>query len=113
MNKEELKNRISSLEDKYSTKQKEVLNYHRELLNTFYEYADSNNNTDYEFDEVFKDIVSGEDCEGLVAYANPHSLYYWKSSSEVYEIDYDFLKDLSREALKCYEKNKQEDFDIC
>ena len=50
MDVKELNNRILGLEKKYSTKQDQVSNYYKELLNTFYEYADSNYNTDYEMD---------------------------------------------------------------
>ncbi|MGM9875702.1 MAG: hypothetical protein ACI310_00535 [Bacilli bacterium] len=116
MDVKELNNRILGLEKKYSTKQDQVSNYYKELLNTFYEYADSNYNTDYEFDEVFKDIVCGEDCIGLVMGAKSNELYFWKDDNgctRVDEIDYKYLADLSRQALKCYDKEKKVDFDIC
>jgi hypothetical protein len=116
MDLKELNNKIIALEKKYSTNQKQVLNYYKELLNTFYEYADSNYNDDYEFDEVFKDIVSGEDCFELVVGADSNKLYFWKDDNgitEVDEIDYKYLADLSRQALKCYDKEKKVDFDIC
>ena len=114
MDVKELNNKILGLEKKYSTKQNQVSNYYNELLNTFYEYADSNFNDDYEFDEVFKDIVSGEDCIGVVMGAKPENLYYWKEVNgrpSVDTIDYKYLANLSREALKCYDKGKN--FDIC
>ncbi len=116
MDLKELKNKVLALEKKYSKKPNQVLNYHNELINTFYEYADSNNNTDYEFEEVFDDIVSGEDCMGLVMGANSKNLYYWKDNhgkTVVDLIDYNYLADLSKKALKCYEKTKEKEFDIC
>lgn len=116
MDLKELKNKVLDLEKKYSKKPNQVLNYHNELINAFYEYADSNNNTDYEFEEIFGDVVSGEDCIGLVMGANPKELYYWKDDhgkTVVDLIDYNYLADLSKQALKCYEKTKEKDFDIC
>ena len=116
MDVKELNNRILGLEKKYSTKQDQVSNYYKELLNTFYEYADSKYNDDYEFDEVFQDIVSGEDCIGLVMGASKGDLYYWDvvdGKTKVTKIDYKYLSDLSRQALKCYDKEKKVEFDIC
>ena len=116
MDVKELNNRILELEKKYYTKQDQVLNYYDELLNTFYEYADSNYNDDYEFDEIFKDIVSGEDCIGVVIGAEYDALYFWREENGrtiVDKMDYKYLADLSRQALKCYDKEKKVDFDIC
>ena len=116
MDVKELNNRILELEKKYYTKQDQVLNYYDELLNTFYEYADSNYNDDYEFDEIFKDIDSGEDCIGVVIGAEYDALYFWREENGrtiVDKMDYKYLADLSRQALKCYDKEKKVDFDIC
>ena len=116
MDVKELNNRILELEKKYYTKQDQVLNYYDELLNTFYEYADSNYNDDYEFDEIFKDIVSGEDCIGVVIGAEYDALYFLREENGrtiVDKMDYKYLADLSRQALKCYDKEKKVDFDIC
>ena len=116
MNIEELNNKILNVEKKYSKKQDKVKDYCHELEDTFYEYSDLNGNMDYEFNEVFNDIVCGEDCIGLVMGASVDSLYYWYRKDGrtcVDEIDYDYLTNLANEALKCYEKTKEDDFEIC
>lgn len=116
MNIKELNDKVLNLEKKYSTKRNKVLDYYNDLIDVFYEYADSNYNTDYEFEQVFKDIVSGEDCYELVIGAKLNALYFWTVEDGrrvVDEIDYECLADLSRKALKCYDKSKDEDFDIC
>lgn len=118
MNLQELKSKVFNLEKKYARIPNQVLNYYNDLLDTFYQYADSNNNTDYEFDEVFKDIVCGDDCIGLVVGATRNKLYYWKDDhgkTVVDVIDYKYLADLSNQALKYYDKNKDKDkeLDIC
>ena len=97
MNIEELNNKILNIEKKYSKKQDKVNEYCEELENTFYEYADLNGNMDYEFEEVFKDIVCGEDCIGLVLGASVDSLYYWyrkDGKTCVDEIDYDKIEEM-------------------
>lgn len=74
------------------------------------------NNTYYEFEEVFRSIVAGFDCIGLVMGATPDSLYYWYEKDGktcVDDIDYDYLTELANKALKCYEKTKEDDLEIC
>lgn len=118
MSNEELKNKIIKIQNKYKTRQHDILNYDKELTNAFYEYADKNEDYDYEFEKIFNDVISGEDCIGLVMGAKSNSLYYWKNvdgKTVVEEVDYDLLTKLSNDALKCYEKSKDKeaDFDIC
>lgn len=116
MNIEELNTKILNIEKKYSKKKSKVSDYCEELEDAFYEYADLNDNTDYEFEEVFRSIVAGFDCIGLVMGANSDSLYYWyrkDGKTCVDDIDYDYLTELANKALKCYEKTKEDDLEIC
>ena len=118
MNVEELKNKVQKLENKYYEKQLKFTNkYFGELCEIFYESADLNDNTDYEFDEVFKEIVSGEDCMYDVAGARNDALYYWSEDengkTKIEELDFNLLKTLANKALTYYEKDKEKDFEIC
>lgn len=116
MDLKELENKVLDLEKKYSKKPNQVIDYYNELVDVFNEYSDLNNNMDYEYDEIFDDIVSGEDTMDEVMWAEPNKIYHWTEENGrtvVYEIDYNYLADLARQALKCYEKTKETEFDIC
>lgn len=117
MNLKDLENKVLNLEKKYSKKPNQVLNYFNELNDVFCEYSDLNNNMDYEFKKVFDEIVSGEDCIGSIMDVDPRELYYWTEDDHgktvVYSVDYNLLADLSKQVLKCYEKNQEKEFDIC
>ena len=48
--------------------------------------------------------------------ATPDSLYYWYEKDGktcVDDIDYDYLTELANKSLKCYEKTKEDDLEIC
>lgn len=111
MNIEQCKNKLKSLEKKYFNKQKDTSGYFQEVCDTLYDYAEETG--DYECLEDFEEIVSSEDMEGLMNYPTPNSLYYWKSDTEVIEVDYQMLKDFSYKVINKLEKDKESSLDIC
>lgn len=104
-----LKNNLESIIKKYEKDKSNIKDYLDELYDAFYEFADNTGN--YDFEHNFGNIISGEDCIGLVSYADIDSFYYWKSSREVSNIDYDLLTKITKETISEIENNK--DFDIC
>lgn len=119
MNFTELKEKIFNIKNKYSNRQNEIRNYYKELENTFYDYSYLNESDYYPFTykRIFKDIVYGEDLEGIVMGAKDGELYLWKNGKNnkpnVSFIDYEFLTKLTNDTLKLYKKTKEEDLDIC
>lgn len=111
MNLEQCKNKINTLEKKYFNNQKNTRGYYQELCDTLYDYAEETGN--YDPIKCFNEIVSSEDIEGLMNYPTPNSLYLWKSNTEVYEVDYKMLTELSKESLKELTKDKEQSLDIC
>lgn len=111
MNLENCKNKLISLEDKYLKDKIKVKEYYNEIMDAIYNYVDDK-------DEVISlkpidEIVSGEDCEGILMNPNFNSLYYFKEYNEVYEVDYDLLVTLSRQTIKQIQKTKEKEFDLC
>ena len=111
MNLEQCRKKINALEKKYFNNQKNTTKYYQELCDVLYDYAEETGN--YDPINCFNDIVSSEDMEGLMNYPTPNSLYYWKSYTEVYEVDYKMLTELSNEALTHLTKDKEQSLDIC
>lgn len=111
MNLENCKNKLISLENKYSKDKMKVKEYYNQIMNVLYDYID--NNDEFISLKPIDEIVSSEDCEGVIMNPNFDSLYYFKNYNDVYEVDYDLLVNLSKQTIKQIQKNKEKEFDIC
>lgn len=109
MDLKELENKINLISKKYEKDKLNISDYSNELHDQFYNFSETTGN--YDFEKVFGNIVCGEDCEGVVSYADPNSLYFFRDYREVEVVDYNLLTDLSKLAIKEIQKTK--DFEIC
>lgn len=113
LNKLKLTLGLETVKEKYSHQKNNISEYLKEVNDIFYSYAEATDN--YAFESILEDIVSGEDCEGYVAYVNPKALYHWKvidGCTSVSEVDYDLLTELVDKAIEVTEE-KEKDYDIC
>lgn len=117
MNFEILKTKVENIKDKYSNQKNNISGYLKEIDDVFYDYGTDNDN--FAFEKILNDVISGEDCEGLVMGASPNKFYHWKGTSNrpiVTEVDYKLLSELVDEALNLiqeYETTNKKEFDIC
>ena len=112
MDFKDLENKIKKIEQKYSINKKDVSNYYDELYDAFYEYEKLTG--DESFCNVYSDIVSGEDCEGVITFPDFSSLYYFSKVREAEEVDYKLLTSITNNAIKEFkEKHKEKELDMC
>lgn len=108
---EQLENKLSNLENKYSKNKDKVHEYYNEIHNALMEYYDKTDAEDFEY--YFSNIADNEDVERLMPLGyNPNSLYYWIDIRTVGTVDYDMLTELSKNAIEFFSKDKEHDFEL-
>lgn len=112
MKLEQCKQNIKKIQNKYASSKDKIFEYHKELYNELLEFGEESGN--YAFEDIFADIVCGEDCEGIVSFPDYSKLYYFERYDSVISIDYNIMTELSNKSLDLLETSKEKDnIDLC